>query len=157
MNLLKAIFAASLFFLTGIFTSAFAQAKSDSTAILHQAERWVEAAKEENADDLARIYTKDAILLPPGSPPIKGRANIRSLFAEQFARLDATIEFHTQELVVAGEWAYRWGYYVITAETQDENELRIKDKYLEIWNRGPNGQWLIARDIWNRTESVTNK
>lgn len=147
-----------LLFLTGFFTNTtFAQMQDDSTAIIRQTERWVEAAREENADALATIYTEDAVMLPPGAPPIEGKANIRSLFTGQFVKLDATYNFTTQELVVADKWAYRWGNYEISAETADGKKVETKDKFIEIWKKDSEGEWLITRDIWNRTEPISQQ
>lgn len=130
---------------------AYAQTAADSTAIRRQAERWVEAARQEDADALAALYTEDAIMLPPGAPPITGRDRIRSLFARQFARSEGTYEFQTYELVVTGDWAYRRGSYVATVDPAQGDAVRLEDKFIDIWRRSPDGEWRIARDIWNHT------
>lgn len=155
MNFFKTYIISVMLFLAGLFVNtSFGQMQDDSTAIIRQTERWLEAAREENADALATIYAEDAVMLPPGAPPIEGKTKIRSLFAGQFAKLEATYNFSTQELVIADNWAYRWGNYEISAETAEGKKVEAKDKFIEIWKRGADGEWLISRDIWNRTEPI---
>jgi uncharacterized protein (TIGR02246 family) len=40
-----------------------------------------EAARKEAADRMASLYTPDAIALPPDGPVVKGRENIKQMWA----------------------------------------------------------------------------
>lgn len=145
-----------LFALVVFAFPAHAQTSSDadSIAIRQQAERWVKASDQQNADALAALYTEDALMLPPGAPPMAGRDRIHSLFEQQFkqfADADMNVEFETHELKVAGDWAWRRGSYVLTIDPDDGEKIRVEDKFIDIWKRGADGRWRIARDIWNHT------
>lgn len=122
-------------------------------ALRERGHAWVEAARAEDAAALARLYTEDAVFLPPGRPEIVGRERIRSLFAAQFEQMDASYDFEIREIVVSGDWAFRRGAYTVRAALADGSARTIRDKFLDVWRRGEDGRWRIARDIWNRSES----
>lgn len=113
----------------------------------------MEAARQVNTNDLSKIYAEDATMLPPNAPPIKGRSEIRTLFGKQFAGSDATFEFQTHELLVADDWPYRWDSYEVSITLENGNPVKQKDKFIEIWKKNTEGEWLIARNIWNRTST----
>lgn len=124
----------------------------DDTAraeIREQGERWIEAARAEDAEGLAALYAEDALFLPPGAAPMSGRDTIRSLFEAQFAAMDAEYDFEIDAIVVADGWAWRRGSYRATARTGDGSTTRVDDKFVDIWRRDSDGRWRIAVDIWN--------
>ena len=122
----------------------------DVDALRERGRAWVEAARAEDAAELSRLYTQEAVFLPPRQPEIVGRGEIRSLFAAQFERFDASYEFEIREIVVSGDWAFRRGVYTVHATLDDGSTRTVRDKFLDVWRRGEDGRWRIARDIWNR-------
>ena len=138
--------------LLGLFVNAStAQPHSDSTAIMAQADRWVEFARAENAEGVASIYAEDAMLIPPKAPPISGRERILALFKKQYANSETSFRFQTHELKTAGNWAYRRGSYEVTYIPTNGKKMKRKAKFIDIWHKGADGEWRIARDIWNHT------
>lgn len=122
----------------------------DVETLRERGRTWVEAARREDAAALARLYTSDAVFMPPGRPELAGRAKIRSLFQTQFERFEADYEFEIREIVVSGDWAFRRGAYTVRATLPDGSERTVRDKFLDVWRREADGRWRIARDIWNR-------
>lgn len=139
----------ALFLSVAYVNLSFAQTKSDSTALHLQFQRQAEAYQQEDAKTLAKLYTKNAVMLPPGAPPISGRETIRKLFVKQFASINAAVEFTTLEVMIADNWAYRWGTYTVTIKTPNQKKISITDKFIDIWKKGSDGVWRIHRDIWN--------
>lgn len=143
----------TLLIFIGIFVNSLsAQPNSDSTAIMKQADRWIEFAREENAEGVANIYAEDAMLIPPKASPISGRAKIQALFAKQYANSETSFSFQTHELKIAGDWAYRRGSYEVTYIPNDGKKMKRKAKFIDIWHKGTDGKWQITRDIWNHTQ-----
>lgn len=137
-----------LFFLSNI-SLALAQTESDSVALYSQFEVQAEAYQQEKANEIAILYTKNAVLLPPGATPITGREKIQALFTKQFERLDADVEFNTIEVKIADGWAWRHGTYTVTISSATGEKIKITDKFLDIWQKGNDRTWRIARDMWN--------
>lgn len=124
-----------------------------ATRIRHQGARWIEAAGAGDVERMAPLYERDAVFLPPGSPPVRGREAIADLYRQQFERFEVKVEFETDELVVDRRLAYRRGNY--RAELVDRTSgdtVVARDKFLEIWREGEDGTWRIARDMWNALE-----
>lgn len=117
--------------------------------IREQGTRWIAAAESEDAATIADIYAEDAIFLPPGQSPLRGRDTIRSLFEAQFDAMDADYEFSIEQIEVADDWAWRRGRYEVVAPLPNGDTLRADDKFVDIWHRDEDGRWRIAVDIWN--------
>jgi len=93
------------------------------------------------------VLTEDAVWMPPNQSVREGRAAIQ----EWLSPLTVTdFEVTSYEMGGYGGFAYRRGRYSITL-TVDGTEGSISDtgKYIEIWQKEPDGSWLIDQAIWN--------
>jgi uncharacterized protein (TIGR02246 family) len=103
-----------------------------------------DAARKGDLERLASLYTRDAIALPPDSPMVKGRDNIKQMWgmiAQQIGLKD--VRLNTIDLDVNGDTAYEVG----------EADLTIANgsaavKFVVVWKK-IDGQWRLHRDIWN--------
>jgi len=103
-----------------------------------------EAAGKGDLEALASLYTKDAMALPPDGPLVRGRDNIKQMWAsiaQQIGLKSVTLE--TVDLEVAGDMAHEVG----------EARLSLQSgpavvKYVVVWKKVA-GQWRLHRDIWN--------
>jgi ketosteroid isomerase-like protein len=94
---------------------------------------------------LAACYTDDAQLLPPGSPPVNGRAAIGPFWEKAVAALGVkAATLTTRELEVHGDTAHEVGDGLLKTTKCD-----AKVKYLVVWKREADGIWKMHRDIWN--------
>src|SRR5262245_158724 len=66
----------------------------------------------DNASDVERIvafYEDDALLLPPASPAVTGKAAIKERYRQGFENARLELAFHSEETQVAGAWAFDRG------------------------------------------------
>ena len=94
---------------------------------------------------MAALYTENAMVLPPDGPIVTGRPAIEEFWrsaANALGLTDAVLR--TRDLEVAGDTAYEVG----EANLQLGGG-QIMVKYLVVWTRGDDGNWLLHRDIWN--------
>src|SRR5262245_28897809 len=66
----------------------------------------------DNASDVERIvafYEDDALLLPPASPAVAGKAAIKERYRQSFENARLELAFHSEETQVAGAWAFDRG------------------------------------------------
>ena len=70
----------------------------------------------------------------------------------------AAFALSVEELRVVGDWAFERGGYTITLTPKVGGEA-IQDvgKYITIYERRPDGSWLISRDIWNSDNPLFGK
>ena len=105
----------------------------------------------EDIDQWASLWTDNGVQMPPGSPCVIGKEQIRAAnksFLDQVTF--ATFDITNEEVRVAGDWAYARGTYSATFTPKTEGEAIFVDgKYMTIFERQPDGSWKIHRDIYN--------
>ena len=93
---------------------------------------------------LARVYTRQARILPPGAEMITGPENIRSFWKETAAALAVTsVKLTTVEVEMLGETAIEIGRADILTATGP-----MSVKYVVVWKREDEA-WKWHIDIWN--------
>lgn len=92
-----------------------------------------------NAGDTAAMvdsfYAEDATLLPPGAPPVQGKAAIKEFWAGFVASVKPSdLELNTTQVDASGDLAYGIGAYAFSA-----GGVRHTGKYLVALRRQPDG------------------
>jgi ketosteroid isomerase-like protein len=99
---------------------------------------------EKNAAGLAALYTEDARVLPPNSPPVEGRAAIEQLFAGLVQGI-AKLQLDTVEVEGHGDTAHEveaLTFYDAAGNKIDEG------KAIVIWKK-VGEEWKLHRDIFS--------
>jgi uncharacterized protein (TIGR02246 family) len=131
------------------WTAGLAHAASaDEAAIRAQTLAWEKAYNGGDAKGVAAQYADDALLLPPGSPGVKGRAAILAFFTKDIAGSKAggavfVIDPKT-DVGVSGSTGWESGTYKVTVK----GAVVETGKFLSV-SRKANGKWLYIRDTWN--------
>jgi uncharacterized protein (TIGR02246 family) len=108
-----------------------------------------EAARKGDADRMASLYTPDAIALPPDGPVVKGRENIKQMWAsavKQMGLMDVRLD--TLDLEIAGDGASEVGEATLSLEAEPGKRHTAVVKFVVVWKK-IDGQWRLHRDIWN--------
>lgn len=112
---------------------------------------WAAAASAgEDVDLIVSFWTEDAVVIPPGMPPLKGMDAIRDYVAGAFATPGFSITWKTTEFGVAGsgELAYGIGTNRVTIPAEDGALLTIDGRAVALWRKDA-GVWRCFVDIWN--------
>jgi uncharacterized protein (TIGR02246 family) len=108
--------------------------------------KWMELFNKGDFEELAQLYTVDAIAFPPGSTMVRGKAAIGTMWkgmAEQVSNPKVT----TLEVKRLGPATAREiGTFSLT--TKGPSPKEVSGKYLVVWER-VRGQWKLAAYIWN--------
>ncbi len=94
---------------------------------------------------LDQVYTKDARILPPGSPVITGLDDIKKFWTAGIAALDcvaATLE--TVHAEASGDMVAEIGKAVLTLG----NGHSVEVKYVVVWKQ-EDGAWKWHYDMWS--------
>lgn len=119
-----------------------------SRASIQKAKRaWVAAFKAQDWDALVDQYAEDAIALPPDDLAISGRDAIREYFNDDAQTSDEV--FETVEIGGVESVAYARGNFSFTITSEGSEPVAVSGKYIEIWEKQEDGNWLITHDIWN--------
>jgi uncharacterized protein (TIGR02246 family) len=132
-------------------TSAAATTEQDRAGINKTRNEYVAAWKAGDADQLANLYTADALVLYPNQPAVVGRSAILAYFKASFAELaPEDFELTSAEIEIAGPWAFDRGTYRWKAVTRASGDPMADDgKYLVLLQRQSDGSWKVARDMDN--------
>jgi uncharacterized protein (TIGR02246 family) len=101
-----------------------------------------------DAAAIAALYAEDAVMFPPASPPVEGRANIQALWQSFIDAGVTSLDLNATEIASSGDLAYDLGTFSITTKT-DSGEMPGSGKYLVVWHKSADGTWQLYRDIWN--------
>lgn len=108
-----------------------------------------QAVNSGDAESASRLYTEDALLMPPGSPQLQGRAAIREAWQGMIDAGVKDLEFTCHEAVEAGDTAIEVSALSASASGEGGSPVSLVGKYIVIWKKGGDGDWYLHRDIWN--------
>ncbi len=124
-------------------------AVADESVIRASAPAWAAAYNAGEADAMAEMYWKDAVLLPPGAPAATGTAAIRAFLAGDIAATKAaglTMNIPEAGVVdVSGDLAYETGTYSVTDAS---GTIVDTGKYIGVFQKR-GGEWRYVHDTWN--------
>ena len=116
----------------------------------------VGAAATGDLSSYLAILTDDAIYYPPNLAPQSGPELQRFLneFLESFQV--EWLKFMNEETVVSGDLAYNvYSYSWRVTPRAGGEPVASQGKGLQVLRRSDDGQWKMARNIWNSTQSPT--
>ena len=127
---------------------AHAAPAADEAGIRAQTTSWFKAYNGGDANAVAALYADDAILMPPGAPPVKGRSAILKFFSKDIAGSKAAgallVADPKTDAGVSGNMGWESGTYVVTVKGATVET----GKFLSV-SRKQDGKWLYLRDTWN--------
>lgn len=103
----------------------------------------VQAFASKDVDAMTTNYAADAVILPPNSPMVSGRENIRSFFQEMVGMMDS-FTFGMTTFDASGDLAYEIGTY-----SGSFGGVADKGKYATVWKKQSDGKWMIVVDMFN--------
>ena len=95
---------------------------------------------------IVNLYTDDASLLAPNTPPISGSAALIKDFKAAYTGNIAGVKFKTKEVYGNGElYATEEGTWRVF---DNNGQVIDSGKYLKLWKKAKQG-WKIFRDVFN--------
>jgi uncharacterized protein (TIGR02246 family) len=138
-------------------TTGSAANDADMRAIekLHQQD--VSATLARDPQQLADLFTDDAVLLEPDAPAVVGKAAILvENKKEQREHPESKIVSYKPEikdLQVVDGWAFEWDVFEGSFKESEKAEVKtFHAKALRVLKREPDGSWKFARVMWNMAE-----
>ena len=104
-----------------------------------------------DADRWVAQWTGDPVAMWPDLPAVRGTSTIFEAISGDLDAFTYTeFEISTEEVQVAGDWAYARGTFMAAFEMKDGGEpIPYDGKFLTIFKRQSDGSWKIHRDIYN--------
>jgi uncharacterized protein (TIGR02246 family) len=125
---------------------------TDKTAVEKLLFSYRDALNASDVNKVLPLYTNDGVFMPSNAPSAIGQEQVKAAYEFVFSQIQLNIEFYIDEIVVTGDFAFARttskGSTLIHANKQtvaEENrELFVLQK--------TNGQWKIARYMFNKTK-----
>ncbi len=140
--------AAGLLALAGFANTVAAAESADEAAIRAQTTSWGKAYNGGDAKGVAALYADDALLMPPGSPGLNGKAAILAYFTKDIAGSKAAgavfVLSPKTDVGVSGDMGWESGTYKVTIK----GAVVESGKFLSV-SKKKDGKWLYLRDTWN--------
>ncbi|MCG6870968.1 MAG: DUF4440 domain-containing protein [Gammaproteobacteria bacterium] len=101
------------------------------------------------AEAFRRFLAPDALQLPDGGEPIRGRDSIAA--GLQKIRGERVLRWFPMEALVGsgGDLGYTWGNWELVQRTSGVDVIAARGKYVNVWRRGPGGRWEVLVDTGN--------
>ena len=97
-----------------------------------------------------RLYTADAVLMPPEGSAVSGQEAIRLWHEALFKKATSQGVSKVDEIQILGEWGFARGTYSGTVTPRSGGQRSsVSEKWLVLVRLQADGSWKIARDIWN--------
>ena len=130
--------------------------EADIEAIKNIGNLIVKAFNEGNLDDLMKLYTDNAIVMPPNQPAAIGKEAVRSYY--QFVEENSySIEYPSDEIKVAGDFAFRRGTFKGTLTLEESGEtVSINNKGMLLLQKQTDGSWKISHAVFNSNTPIEN-
>jgi ketosteroid isomerase-like protein len=129
----------------------------DLAAITAFNERYLKSINEEDIAALSALTTDGHVMLPPNREPVVGKAANDALNGAAFQRYDFSETWRPVETVVDGNLGFQRGTFTVIAnpKTEDGDRLEVNGSFLRIYQRQPNGEWRMTRDMFNTSTPQT--
>lgn len=126
---------------------------TETAALLKRdAEFAAAAAGGRDVEAIVTYWSADAVVAPPGQPPIVGRDALRKYVADSFQIPGFNITWEATadpEFSADLSMAYMWARNTVSFDDADGNPVVMHGRALTIWRRDSDGQWRCSADIWN--------
>ena len=107
------------------------------------------AMKSKDPTPAMRVWADNAISYTPNMPPLRGKAAIEAYNKEWFASIQPdSIAAGREGLLSSGDLAVETGWYYFKGKLLGQPGLD-SGRYINIWQRQPDGSWKIVRDMAN--------
>jgi ketosteroid isomerase-like protein len=113
--------------------------------------KWAKAAATKDVEQTIAFYSDDAVVLPPNATSAATKEAIRNSWKEMLGSPGLVISWQPTKVQIgkAGEMAWVSGTYELTMNDASGKPINDRGKYLEVWEKQPDGIWKCAADMWN--------
>ena len=113
--------------------------------------KWAKAAATKDVEQTIAFYSDDAVVFPPNATSAATKEAIRNSWKEMLGSPGLVISWQPAKVQIgkAGEMAWLSGTYELTMNDASGKPINDRGKYLEVWEKRPDGIWKCTADMWN--------
>ena len=109
------------------------------------------ASAAEDAELIASYWADEAVIIPPDSPEVRGKAAILEFVRESMALPGFSVTWEPVEVQIgpSGLVGFTTGPNRFTVPDADGNIMTVDGTYVTVWQKQADGSWKCVVDIWN--------
>ena len=124
--------------------------EEDLAAITEFNARYLGAINDEDIATLSSLTTEGHVILIPNREPIVGKAANDAANGGAFERFTFDETWTPVETVIDGDLGFQRGTFTTIAMPRgDGQRLEVSGSFMRIYQRQPNGEWRMTRDMFN--------
>ena len=128
----------------------------DLAAITAFNERYLKSINDEDIAALSSLTTDGHVMLPPNREPVVGKAANDAMNGGAFERYDFSETWVPVETLIDGDLGFQRGTFTVIATPKgDGARVDVSGSFLRIYQRQPNGEWRMTRDMFNSSTPLT--
>ncbi len=148
----KYCFLALMIFPIFFFTSCQTQqdAEKDVKAIQTWAEKYMAAVKSADLEGLMGVQSEDVCFLPAHQLIVQGKEAARKWAKQLFDAFELEYNIELPYIEVLGDWAFARGVYNSKTKVKADGQIfEDTGKFINIFKKQSNGEWICSYSIWN--------
>lgn len=122
---------------------------TDIASIKALEERLNSAYLERDWETFSGLFTEDGMWMPPNRLPLVGKEAWWSMIGPFWPYKPVEVSTETEEIILLGDWAIERHNELAVFNLEDGKTRTSRYKGIHILQRQPDGDWKIARYIWN--------
>lgn len=119
--------------------------------LLERDRAWSELASQQgDVEEILDYWTDDAVVVPPGMPPVRGKDALRAYVTGTRSIPGFTISWHNDDVDISADGTMAWMLGTNVVEMEGESGLeRSEGRVATVWRRESDGEWRCCLDLWN--------
>lgn len=125
--------------------------EAEGADLMQRSRDWSRLVSTAPVDQWIDFWAEDAVMMPPGLPPLRGKAAIRE-YVEAAAKLPGfqiSWEPETAHVSRSGDMAYMIERNVTSFNDSLGNRITTHGKVVTVWRKDAGGSWRNVVDMWN--------
>lgn len=126
-------------------------AEAEAAELMRISREWSEVAGSGNLEATLAYWDDDAVMMPPGMPPLKGKQAIREFIEASAGIPGSAIRWEPLEAHVSpsGDFAYLLERNQISFQDSTGVQVSEWNKVVTVWRKQADGSWKNVVDMWN--------
>lgn len=125
-------------------SSVRTMAHDDKQAIRESVNTWLAASKKGDLATMLNFLADDVLFIVPGKEPF-GKEEFAAANQAQMKEVELDAQIDIREIEVVGDWAWMRSFLTVNF-IRDGKSAKHSGHILSIWQKQPDGRWLIKRD-----------
>jgi ketosteroid isomerase-like protein len=125
--------------------------EAEEAELMRISREWSEVAGSGDLDATLAYWADDAVMMPPGMPPLKGKKAILEFIEASGSIPGSAIRWEPLEAHVSpsGDFAYLLERNEISFQDSTGVQVTEWNKVVTVWRKQADGSWKNVLDIWN--------